>query len=135
MFRVFNTFSSRQLTNFWKIFLLTGEIFFFLLIDFRKIHRVSIHYSRLIWIYQQKLWEIETWCEETEEGTRTCYSFYRKPMANPVDIPAKSAVPDSIKYSTFRQEVGRILRNTSVHLPWCHKAALLSSFSWRLKVS
>ena len=46
--------------------------------------------------------DIETWCEETEQGTKTCYSFYMKPMANPVVIPAKSAVPDSIKYSTFR---------------------------------
>ena len=46
-----------------------------------------------------------------------------------------SAVPASIKYSTFRQEVGRILKNTSLHLPWHHKADLLSNFSWRLKVS
>ena len=25
--------------------------------------------------------DIETWCEETSEGTLTCYSFYSKPMA------------------------------------------------------
>ena len=56
-------------------------------------------------------------------------------MTNPVVIPASSAVPASIKYSTFRQEVGRILKNTSLHLPWHHKADLLSKFSWRLKVS
>ena len=79
--------------------------------------------------------DIEMWCEETEEGTRTCYSFYCKPMANPVVIPAASAVPVSTKYATFRQEVGRILSNTSLHLPWHHKAGLLSKFSWRLKVS
>ena len=79
--------------------------------------------------------DIETWCEETMEGTRTCYSFYQKPMANPVVIPSVSAVPNSVRFSTFRQEVGRILRNTSAHLPWSHKATLLSSFSWRLKVS
>ena len=57
--------------------------------------------------------DIETWCEETSEGTLTCYSFYSKPMTNPVVIPASSAVPASIKYSTFRQEGGRILKNTS----------------------
>ena len=51
----------------------------------------------------------ETWVEETPEGSRTCYSFYQKPMANPVVIPALSAVPDSTKFATFRQEVGRIL--------------------------
>ena len=58
-----------------------------------------------------------------------------KPMANPVSIPACSAISNATKYATYRQEVGRILRNTSVHLPWCHKAELLSSFSWRLKIS
>ena len=79
--------------------------------------------------------DIETWCEETDRGTRTCYSFYMKPMANPVSIPASSAIPNATKYATYRQEVGRILRNTSIHLPWYHKAELLSSFSWRLKVS
>ena len=79
--------------------------------------------------------DLETWCEETEEGTITCYSFYMKPMANPVVIPASSAVSKSTKFSTFRQEVGRILRNTSMHLPWSLKAELLSHFSWRLKLS
>ena len=53
--------------------------------------------------------DIETWCEETEFGTRTSYSFYSKPMANPIVIPANSAIPDSTKLSTYRQEVGRIL--------------------------
>ena len=79
--------------------------------------------------------DIETWCEETTEGTRTCYSFYRKPMSNPVVIPERSALPRSVKFSTFRQEVSRILRNTSQHLPWSHKSELLSEFSWRLKLS
>ena len=79
--------------------------------------------------------DIETWTEETVHGTRTCYSFYRKPMANPVAIPQRSAIPTSIKFSTYRQEVTRILRNTSFHLPWSHKAKLLTNFSWQLKVS
>ena len=79
--------------------------------------------------------DIETWCVETEEGTKTYYSFYRKPMANPVSIPARSAVSDSVKFSTYRQEVCRILKNTSIDLPWSHKAGLLSEFSWRLRVS
>ena len=79
--------------------------------------------------------DIETWCEETQNGTRTCYSFYSKPMANPIAIPASSAIPSSTKFSTYRQEVCRIMSNTSMHLPWSHKAALLTNFSWRLKVS
>ena len=79
--------------------------------------------------------DIETWCEETAQGTRTCYSFYTKPMANPVAIPQRSAIPSSIKFATYRQEVNRIMRNTSIHLPWSLKAELLTKFSWRLKVS
>ena len=79
--------------------------------------------------------DIETWCEESTTGTLTFYSFYAKPMANPIVIPANSAIPDGVKFSTYRQEAGRILRNTSLHLPWSVKANLLSSFSWRLKQS
>ena len=55
-----------------------------------------------------------------------------KPMSNPVSIPANSALPLSIKYSTYRQEVYRILRNTSVTLPWSIKAGHLSDLSWRM---
>ena len=56
-------------------------------------------------------------------------------MANPIVIPASSALPNGVKFATFRQETARILRNTSIHLPWNIKAGLLSSFSWRLKLS
>ena len=77
--------------------------------------------------------EIETWVEETPEGSRTCYSFNQKPMANSIVIPALLAVPDSTRFATFRQKVGRILQNTSVHLPWSNRAA--SKFRLRLKVS
>ena len=73
--------------------------------------------------------DIQTWCEETTNGTRTCYSFYSKPMANPIAIPSTSAIPSTAKFSTYRQEVCRILRNTSIHLPWALKADLLTEFS------
>ena len=36
--------------------------------------------------------DIETWCSESPDGTLTNYSFYMKPMANPVVIPAASAI-------------------------------------------
>ena len=56
-------------------------------------------------------------------------------MSNPVSIPAGSALSNNIKFSTYRQEVFRVLRNTSVDLPWKEKADLLSYMSWRMKTS
>ena len=79
--------------------------------------------------------DIETWCSESPDGTLTNYSFYMKPMANPVVIPAASAISSSVKFNTYREEAKRILRNTSCHLPWTHKAELLSGLSERMKHS
>ena len=79
--------------------------------------------------------DLTVWCEETAQGTVTMYKFYSKPMTNPVTIPANSALPNGIKFSTYRQEVYRVLRNTSVSLPWSEKAELLSYMSWRMKIS
>ena len=75
------------------------------------------------------------WCEDTGDGTETFYQFYSKPMANPVSIPANSALSSGVKFATYRQEVYRVLRNTSVNLPWELKASLLSFMSWRMKES
>ena len=79
--------------------------------------------------------DIQTWVIETECGTVTKYEFYRKPMSNPVSIPAESALANGVKLATHRQEVLRILRNTSVDTPWFVKANHLTDFSWRMKVS
>ena len=76
--------------------------------------------------------DLALWCNETESGTLTLYEFYMKPMSNSVSIPAKSALPLSTKYSSYRQEVYRILRNTSISLPWEVKADHLSALSWRM---
>ena len=46
------------------------------------------------------IFDVETWCEKSTTGTLTCYSFYVKPMANPFVIPASSAIPDLVKFST-----------------------------------
>ena len=70
--------------------------------------------------------DLSTWCQETSEGTVTLYQFYSKPMSNPVSIPANSALSNGIKFSTYRQEIYRVLRNSSVSLPWNQKADLLS---------
>ena len=79
--------------------------------------------------------DIETWCTETQEGTVVNYSFYKKPMANDVAIPSNSAISSSVKFHTYREETKRVLRNTSRHLPWSHKANLLTELSYRMKRS
>ena len=76
--------------------------------------------------------DIAIWCEETALGTVTRYHFYMKPVSNPVSIPARSALSKSIKFATYRQETYRVLRNTSIELPWEEKAELLSQLSWRM---
>ena len=63
------------------------------------------------------------------------YEFYSKPMANPVIIPADSALPSRIKMSTYRQEVFRVLANTSESLPWNRKAELLTNIAHRMELS
>ena len=63
------------------------------------------------------------------------YVFFRKDISNPVSIPAISALSDSVKYSSYRMEVFRILRNTNLEAPWCVKAELLSDLNLRMKIS
>ena len=79
--------------------------------------------------------DIQIWVTETDEGTLTNYEFYRKPMANPVSIPAESALSNNVKFSTYRQEVVRVLKNTAVHLPWSRKASLLSELCHRMQLA
>ena len=78
--------------------------------------------------------DIQTWVTESEAGTVTRYEFYRKPVSNPVSIPANSALSNGVKLGTYRQEVMRILRNTSVDIPWKVKAEHLTDLSWRMKL-
>ena len=81
------------------------------------------------------LLDIQIWVTENETGTVTNYEFYHKLMSNPVSIPSESALSNGVNFATHRQEVMRILRNTSVHLPWSVKARHLSDFSCRTKQS
>ena len=79
--------------------------------------------------------DLAIWCMEEESGTKTKYQFYMKPMSNLVSIPARSALSKSVKFATYRQETYRVLRNTSVDIPWEDKAELLSQLSWRMALS
>ena len=79
--------------------------------------------------------DIQIWVTKTDEGTLTNYEFYSKPMANPVAVPAESALSKNVKFSTYRQEVARVLKNTSIHLPWSVKSKLLSELSHRMRLA
>ena len=79
--------------------------------------------------------DLACWCTETEDGTILNYEFYSKPMANPVCLPANSAISTNTKFNTYRQEVFRVLSNTAVHLPWEVKARHLTHLSRRMYLS
>ena len=79
--------------------------------------------------------DICTWTVEKEGGTFLEYEFYSKPITNPVMIPANSAMPKGIKIASYRQEVLRVLSNTSYTLPWERKAELLSDLAKRMEMS
>ena len=80
--------------------------------------------------------DLQTWCENVVDGkTVMLHEFYMKPMANSIIIPANSAVSWTMKLSTYRQEVYRILRNTSASIPWDVKAGHLTRLCWRMKDS
>ena len=77
--------------------------------------------------------DICMWTVETDKGTLLEYEFYSKPMANPVTIPTNSAISQGMKLATYRQEVLRVLSNTSYSLPWSRKAELLSNMSTKMQ--
>ena len=79
--------------------------------------------------------DLACWCTETEGGTVLNYEFYSKPMANPVCLPANSAISKNTKFNTYRQETFRVLTNTAVHLPWPVKAGHLTDLSRRMQLS
>ena len=93
------------------------------------------------------LLDMQQWVEwvENEEGGgggggeggewELRWEFYRKPCASRTLILARSAMPENCKRSTLTQEALRILRNTSINIPWDRKAELLSDFSLRMKLS
>ena len=69
-------------------------------------------------------------------GRRKWYKvIYTKPISNQVSIPARSALSWSVKFASYRQKTYRVLRNTSVDIPWEDKAEILSQLCWRMALS
>ena len=82
---------------------------------------------------------LSVWIERKEEnGTsseKIRYQFYRKPMANPLLIMARSAMPERVKRTALTQQALTIMKNTSPELPEDLKTQLLSEFSGRMRAS
>ena len=66
---------------------------------------------------------------------KVMFQNYRKPMANPLMMMKNSAMPEKVKRTTLTQEGIRIMRNTSLELPWEVNADHLSNLSMRMKAS
>ena len=56
-------------------------------------------------------------------------------MANLVSIPFNLMLASSVKFSSYRQEVNRVLQNTDRNLPWTVKIKHLNDLSWHMKAS
>ena len=75
--------------------------------------------------------DVQLWVE----GGRVKYQHFRKSMANNMVMMKSSAQPDKTKRTSLTQEGIRILRNTSLELPWHVAAGHLSHLSSRMRAS
>ena len=86
------------------------------------------------------LLNLQVWVERVEkEGGRkeweVMWEYYRKPCAARNLMLARSAMSDRIKRSSLTQEAIQILRSCTRSLPWAQRAAHLSDFCLRMKIS
>ena len=86
------------------------------------------------------LLNLQVWVERVEQeggGSEweVLWEYYRKPCSTRTVMLARSAMSDRIKRSSLTQEAIQILRNCSRSLPWESRAAHLSDFSLRMKLS
>ena len=83
--------------------------------------------------------DLNVWIERKDENDTTSekvrYQFYRKPMANPLLIMSRSAMPDEVKRTALTQQALRIMKNTPPELAEKEKTQLLSEFSNRMRAS
>ena len=89
---------------------------------------------------QMPLLNLQVWVERVQkEGGgaewEAMWEYYRKPCSTRTLMLARSAMSDRTKRSALTQEAIQILRNCSRSLPWERRAAHLSDFSLRMKIS
>merc|ERR1712082_587501 len=86
----------------------------------------SLHRDGKVPILDLKVWS---------EGKKILYQFYKKEVASPFVVLARSALPERTKRDTLFMEGMRRLVNCSVDLPWEDKAKFLSDFSNAMRIS
>ena len=86
---------------------------------------------------RQSYLDMEIWMGEREEcgGRKVMRSFFRKPMATPFTMMAKTAHTMRMKRTVHSEEVKRVILNCSQSLPWEEKAEHLSGLMSRMKSS
>ena len=86
----------------------------------------SLHATKMMPALDTQIWV---------EGQKVRYQHYRKSMTNNLVMMKCSALPEKLKRITLTQKGFRILKNTSLELPWQVAAGHLSNFSSRMKSS
>ena len=80
--------------------------------------------------------DVKVWVTECEEGEwKVMHEFHMKDVASRLVIPANSAHCERTKQNVMVNELGRIMKNCSVHLPWAETAGHLSYFMRRMQFS
>ena len=80
--------------------------------------------------------DVKVWVSEcrTREW-KVMHGFYMKDVASRMVIPWNSAHSERMKQNVMVNEIGRILKNCSVYLPWSETARHLSYFMKRMQFS
>ena len=80
--------------------------------------------------------DVEVWIGETEDGRlKILHSHYVKEVSSRLVMVNRSAHGESTKRNVMVNEVGRILKNCSVYLPWEVAANKVSYFVKRMEFS
>ena len=78
--------------------------------------------------------DVEVWIGETEGGAlKILHSHYMKDVSSRMMMAFRSAHGDNTKRNVMVNEVGRILRNCSVYLPWEEVAEKVSYYVKRME--
>ena len=80
--------------------------------------------------------DVETWIGKGADGrVKILHSHYVKKVASKVVMLSRSAHGENTKRNVMVNEVGRILKNCSVYLPWEVIAAKVSEYVERMEAS
>merc|ERR1711951_336870 len=79
--------------------------------------------------------DLKVWLEKMKERFLVMHEFYHKEVASRAVINARSAMPQKTIRTVLTQEVLRILRNCSRHLPWEQVCKHVEEYCARMQFS